>query len=66
MGSYWIELLIGGLIGAFIFCYIAQYVFEIKRFMRCQDAQVKLLSEIALKQGVDPGTVKLIQSEIEK
>lgn len=64
--TIWIELLIGAIIGAFIFCFIAKYVFEINRFKRSQDAQVKILSEIAIKQGVDPEIIRIIQSEIDK
>lgn len=66
MGNYWIELLIGAIIGALIFCFIAKYVLEIKRFMRCQDAQIKLLSEIAEKHGVEPTTIKAITSKIDE
>lgn len=66
METIWVELLIGSLIGAFIFCFIAKYVLEVNRFMRCQDAQVKLLSEIAAKHGVDPETIMIIKSEIDK
>jgi len=47
---------------AFLFVYIVliRQIFGISRFQNRQDAIVKLLSEIALKNGVEPDKVNAI------
>ena len=61
----WIIFLIAGIIGLLITLYIARAVFGVARFKRCQDAQIKLLAQIAEKQGVDEYTIKAILSKVD-
>ncbi|MGZ3846116.1 MAG: hypothetical protein ACXVBH_08665 [Flavisolibacter sp.] len=57
-----IYILIG--IGAFLFLlYLFRSIFNIPSFLRYQKAQIRLLEEIAKKQGVEGATVQNIISE---
>ncbi len=51
------------LIILFILLYIFRSIFNIPSFLRYQKAQIRLLEEIAKKQGVDDSKVQSIISE---
>ena len=56
--------LVGGIIGVIIFIVITRAIFSIPIFLRQQKAIIKLLSEIAIKNGVDADTIDGIQNEV--
>jgi hypothetical protein len=54
------EYLIGYAVVFLICVFITRAIFSIPKFLDLQRAQVHLLSDIALKNGVDPEVVKKI------
>ncbi|WP_183561756.1 hypothetical protein [Mucilaginibacter sp. SP1R1] len=54
------------LIGAVVLIFVTRLIFSIPTFLRYQKAQTKLLSEIALKNGVEVDRITEILNGINK
>ncbi len=55
---------IGFIVLSVIVIFITRAIFSIPQFLKMQKAQVKLLSEIAIKNGVEPDKISGIINEM--